>query len=321
MKLELCMEMDLKEETIITVDIDDFRKYKEKTEGENVDYVDEFVLVARNIENLPYSNRMIRLNLFIIVSCIEGQMQLTINRREYRLQAGEAFVCLPTTILSNMLLSPQHRVSIVGFSTKFLQQVLKQEKAAVKALYYLYKNPVFDTSFTDKEKGDYNLYIQLILDKIGDSSHRYRQEILKHLFSALFHEMLASIQRHSDETEDIGVEIIGSRRIFKQFMEELAADGGLHRSVSYFADRLCYSAKYISSVVKEVSGRTPTEWINEYAIEQIKYHLKHSDKSVKEIAEMLDFPNQSFFGKYVKTHLGMSPARYRAYSNDDEPDS
>ncbi|TWJ17981.1 helix-turn-helix protein [Bacteroides zoogleoformans] len=53
------------------------------------------------------------------------------------------------------------------------------------------------------------------------------------------------------------------------------------------------------------------EWINEYAIEQIKQELKHSDKSIKEIADEFNFSNQSFFGKYVKAHLGMSPAQYR----------
>ena len=109
------------EKTIITVDIDDFKKYKEETRGEYVDYVDDNVIVARNMEKLPYSNRMIRLNLFIIVACIEGKMQLNINKKDYQLQAGEAFVCLPTMIISNMLLSPQHKVSLIGFSTKFLQ--------------------------------------------------------------------------------------------------------------------------------------------------------------------------------------------------------
>lgn len=138
------------------------------------------------------------------------------------------------------------------------------------------------------------------MDKISDPSHRYRQEILGYLFSALFHEMLAGIQKHSDETEETGIEAKRSKHIFKLFMEELTADGGIHRSVSYYADRLCYSAKYISAAIKEVSGHTPTEWINEYAIEQIKYQLKHSEKSIKEIAEMFNFPNQSFFWQICK---------------------
>lgn len=312
--------MYLEKETIATVDIDYFRKYKEEMDEDYVDYVDENVVVARNIDNLPESNQMIRLNLFIIVTCIEGKLQLSVNGKGYQLQTGEAFICLPTMILSDMLVSSRHKISMIGFSTKFMQQTMKRGKAAEKALYYIYKNPVFAQVTDENTKGIHNigLYNELIMDKIGDTSHPYRQEILGHLFSALLHEMLAGIQKHSDTIEETGIKADRSKRIFRQFMKEVSEDGGIHRSVSYYADRLCYSPKYISSAIKEISGRTPTEWINEYAIEQIKYQLRQSDMSVKEIAEMFNFPNQSFFGKYVKAHVGMSPARYRAYSNGKE---
>lgn len=312
--------MYLEKETIATVDIDYFRKYKEEMDEDYVDYVDENVVVARNIDNLPESNQMIRLNLFIIVTCIEGKLQLSVNGKGYQLQTGEAFIYLPTMILSDMLVSSRHKISMIGFSTKFMQQTMKRGKAAEKALYYIYKNPVFAQVTDENTKGIHNigLYNELIMDKIGDTSHPYRQEILGHLFSALLHEMLAGIQKHSDTIEETGIKADRSKRIFRQFMKEVSEDGGIHRSVSHYADRLCYSPKYISSAIKEVSGRTPTEWINEYAIEQIKYQLRQSDMSVKEIAEMFNFPNQSFFGKYVKAHVGMSPARYRAYSNGKE---
>lgn len=312
--------MYTKEETIIIVGIDDLKKHKEETGEEYLDYVDDNVVVARNMEKLPYSNQMIRLNLFIIVVCIEGKIQLNINGKEYRLQEGEIFVCLPTMIMSNVLLSPQHKFSLIGFSIKFLQQTVKRGKATEKAMHYLYRNPVFAKVSDGKTKDshNFNLYYQLIMDKISNSSHLYRQEILGCLFSALFHEMLESIQKHSDDTEKASMAINRNKYIFRDFMEELTSDGGKHRSVSYYADKLCYSAKYISAAIKEVSGRTPTEWINDYAIEQIKHQLEHSDKAIKEIAEMFNFPNQSFFGRYVKTHLGMPPAHYRTYSNNKE---
>lgn len=312
--------MYTKEETIIIVGIDDLKKHKEETGEEYLDYVDDNVVVARNMEKLPYSNQMIRLNLFIIVVCIEGKIQLNINGKEYRLQEGEIFVCLPTMIMSNVLLSPQHKFSLIGFSIKFLQQTVKRGKATEKAMHYLYRNPVFAKVSDGKTKDshNFNLYYQLIMDKISNSSYLYRQEILGCLFSALFHEMLESIQKHSDDTEKASMEINRNKHIFRDFMEELTSDGGKHRSVSYYADKLCYSAKYISAAIKEVSGRTPTEWINDYAIEQIKHQLEHSDKAIKEIAEMFNFPNQSFFGRYVKTHLGMPPAHYRTYSNNKE---
>lgn len=78
-----------------------------------------------------------------------------------------------------------------------------------------------------------------------------------------------------------------------------------------FCQRALLYAQIFSKVIKQACGRTPSDLINETAMEQIKYRLKHSDKSIKEIAEEFNFPNQSFFGKYVKAHLGTSPANYR----------
>ena len=99
--------------------------------------------------------------------------------------------------------------------------------------------------------------------------------------------------------------------ITRSFLELVNADDGSHRSVNYYADRLCYSPKYLSSVIKMVTGKTPLQIINENAIKQIKLKLRHSDISMKELADLFDFPNPSFFGKFVKIHTGMTPMQYR----------
>ena len=99
--------------------------------------------------------------------------------------------------------------------------------------------------------------------------------------------------------------------IVHDFMELVNNDSGIHRSVSYYADKLCYSAKYLSSIVKQSTGQTPIQIISQHTIKQIKYKLRNSDLSIKELADYFDFPNPSFFGKFVKTHLGTSPMQYR----------
>lgn len=134
------------------------------------------------------------------------------------------------------------------------------------------------------------------------------------MFSAIFCEMLGHLNKEvnpSEMTVDTKESIKQSDYILRKFIEMLSKDNGIHRSVGYYADALCYSPKHFSKVIKQACGRTPLDLINENAIEHIKYRLKHSDKSIKEIAEEFNFPNQSFFGKYVKSYLGMSPARYR----------
>jgi AraC-like DNA-binding protein len=91
----------------------------------------------------------------------------------------------------------------------------------------------------------------------------------------------------------------------------LAQDNGLHRGVDYYAQKLCITSKYLTVVCKQKGGHPALEMIRESTIERIRYQLKNSDKSIKEIATELDFPNLSFFGTFVKQHLGVSPKVYR----------
>ena len=83
------------------------------------------------------------------------------------------------------------------------------------------------------------------------------------------------------------------------------------RSVSFYSEKLCVTPKYLSVVCKSLTGKSALGWIHDYTTEIIRYKLKHSSHSIKEISESLNFPNLSFFGKYVRSHLGMSPTDYR----------
>ena len=79
------------------------------------------------------------------------------------------------------------------------------------------------------------------------------------------------------------------------------------RRVAWFAKELNITPKYLSETVKSVSNRTPNEWIDYYAILELRVQLKNTIKSIKEISDELNFPNQSFMGKFFKDHVGMSP--------------
>ena len=81
--------------------------------------------------------------------------------------------------------------------------------------------------------------------------------------------------------------------------------------MEWYADELCVSAKYLSTVCKKKSGKGANDWIREHVLEDIRYNLKHTDLSIKQICDKLGFPNPSFFGKYVKEHFGMPPAQFR----------
>ena len=98
---------------------------------------------------------------------------------------------------------------------------------------------------------------------------------------------------------------------FQRFLNILNTSEVRHRSVEAYADELCISPKYLSAICKKHSGKTANEWIRKHVLEDIRYHLKQTDLTVKQISMHLGFPNTSFFGKYVKEHFGMTPLQVR----------
>ena len=100
-------------------------------------------------------------------------------------------------------------------------------------------------------------------------------------------------------------------QLFNRFLQILSESQVKRQTVESYADQLCVSPKYLSAVCKKTSGKTAMQWINEYVMEDIRYYLKETSLTIKEISTTLGFPNLSFFGKYTKRSIGMSPKEYR----------
>ena len=83
------------------------------------------------------------------------------------------------------------------------------------------------------------------------------------------------------------------------------------REVTFYAHKQQLSTRYFSSIIKEKSGKSALQWIVQMVITEAKLLLETSDLSIKEIAVKLNFPTQSFFGKYFKQYVGISPKEYR----------
>ena len=141
---------------------------------------------------------------------------------------------------------------------------------------------------------------------------------MQSLFHCMFYELAAIIAPNLDvKRMDAGFR--QGELLFHRFIEMLANVNGSDRSVKSYAERLCVTPKYLSTVCKSVSGKTALEWIHEYIAEQVTQKLKYSDMSVKEIADSLGFPNISFFGKFVKSRFGASPKEYRYILQNSVP--
>jgi AraC-like DNA-binding protein len=123
--------------------------------------------------------------------------------------------------------------------------------------------------------------------------------------------MLSSETNLADSATLQGNDRTTSKVHFQHFLDLLHSNDVKRHTVEAYASELCISPKYLTAVCKKNSGKTANEWITEHVLEDIRYYLRQTDLSIKQICDKLAFPNPSFFGKYVKDHFGMTPLEFR----------
>ena len=101
------------------------------------------------------------------------------------------------------------------------------------------------------------------------------------------------------------------QRLFTDFIQLVSEFAPEHHTIDFYASRLCLTPRYMSTIVKQVSGKSAKQWIDDALVTRIKIDLKHTDKSVARICDDMNFPNPSFLTKFFKRMTGMTPKEFR----------
>ena len=128
--------------------------------------------------------------------------------------------------------------------------------------------------------------------------------------------LVAALMHHYDRLFHQQADTLAATRsreqtIFDRFIQLVNQHCRQQHQISYYADRMCLTERYLGTVIRQTSGTTAKEWIDRALITQSKVLLRHSDKSVAQISEDLNFPNPAFFSKYFKRLTAMTPLEYR----------
>lgn len=291
-------------ENIRAINIESFKEIPH-----SIIYTDNNIAILDNITQFTLKHeKEVKLNCMIICFCEEGKISCQINHRKYILSKDYCAILPPGTIISCGEDSFSS-AKIVAVSQSFLEEIICFNKETLNIIHYLYNNPIQPTGQATSYK--IYLYKELLLTLIKEESHVYSKQTRRLHFAGMICEMFALISKKIPTKEKIETNRERTASIVHDFMVAVNTDDGSHRSVKYYADRLCYSAKYLSYSVKQATGKTPLQIINAHAISQIKHKLRYTNMSMKNLADYFNFPNPSFFGKFVKTHTGTSPLQYR----------
>ena len=276
------------------------------------EYLNTTLYITDGLKELFQLYPTFKPNFFGIIFCKEGYLQFNINGKEYLLSKNELCIFFPTKILSNTIFSSDCEISFIGISQVFFNNIIHKDKNEDDTIAYIINNPVLNLHLSHKGKTAIGMLVNFIKGNLCSSDNPYKKELMHHIVSAIICEILnINNKRNINNCNRYNDENASRKEVFKKFIQEVTKDNGRHRSVSYYADLLCYTPKYISFCVKSVSEQNALIWINEHTIELIKYRLTNSTLSIKEIANEFNFATPAFFGQYVKKHTGFTPGEYR----------
>lgn len=246
-----------------------------------------------------------RINYILMALCQRGEARYTIDTRQQTVRQGDLLFVSERHIVDSYQSSPDFKCLCIMVTTEFYHSFVLNVKNVSSLLLFSTKNPV--VKLTESERQTYGNYYASIREKMV-AAHPYRTEVVKALLLAMFYDMSGVIWRVEQQTSKNQTR---ADALFARFIKLLEANFRSERRVGWYASQLSISPKYLSEVVKQVSKRTPNDWIDHYVVLELRVLLKNSTKNIKEITEELHFPNQSFLGKYFKEHVGMSPSEYR----------
>lgn len=158
----------------------------------------------------------------------------------------------------------------------------------------------------------FRLYMELIEENISDAENDLTHyEICRLLFKALFTKCFSFFGETPTEKAS---DIVNSRKdyISKQFIKLVKENGTSNRDLGYYADKLCITTKYLSSVISKTTGKKALQWIEDNVVTQAMQMLKSTDMNISQIAETLNFQTQSDFCRCFKKNTGITPREYRA---------
>ena len=273
---------------------------------------DELV-VMENIGTVP-SGVVCLQNHGVIFFITEGRAQLEYDGHVVQLQKNDLFLYMVHSTATNFMASSDFNCRQIWFSRSELWNIDIYNLISVADMSQLKLHPVVHLSDDDIKLCD--TYFQLLCSRMKSSTSALTPDIVRSLLGTIMLELLSIMRRNSERAvEEVRQEDPNSslhkKRIIDNFIKLVEESDGRIRRVDEFASQLNVTPKYLSTILKEVMNRRPSTYIQLYTLKAIERRLRFTDMTMQEIANDLNFPNPSFFGKYCKEHLGMTPLEYR----------
>ena len=278
------------------------------------------LVVMENVGSLPEGDFLAEDGFYIenhgiIVICTEGMAQFDYDGQTIQLRKNDMFIYMMLrSVITNFMSSQNFNCCQIWFTASEAWGIEMSGHQSLADFIYLKQHP--KVSLTDYSANMLNDYFNLLCRRMRDRSSILYHDIVRSLFSTMLLEILAIIR--GDKADVPGKDLrddatpgFHRRRLADKFMHLVEQSDGRIRKVDDFANQLNVTPKYLSTLLKETLNRRPSEIILFFTMKAIEHRLRFTEMTMQEIANELNFPNASFFGKYFKEHSGITPLEFR----------
>ncbi len=244
-----------------------------------------------------------------LIVCTEGEMSLEMDGKNVNLGKNEILFCPSERRVEHAMFSRDFHFMMFCMSNRFNSEMFPNS-AIIWSMYQQFRSNGKYT-FSDTEIEDLSVDFRYLCQRLPACGVLFYNDYVRCLIQAMVYRIASIISTAIEEIDPHNF-MLSPQTLSEAFFNLLNSTYPTPRSVQWYARHLNKSPKYLSTVIRRTSGKKPMEWITEKTVNEIANLLKNSKKSVKEISIQLNFSSLSFFCRYVRQHLGVSPNEYRS---------
>ena len=276
-------------------------------------------IIGNSQDKLAVNNQIKRLSQGGMFICLEGEAKIVLDESIYDLKKNNMVIYFPYSTLKVLYRSDDLKGLMMAVEIEAVQPLLSKI-TDLDSVLNIRQSPV--TVLTKEGLERISSYIRLYEKHVELSKHyadkqlrRYWQLNNLQLENVKVNLILQLLLAYSSGNEGVKNTVDRRDEIVRKFLLDLRKFYIEQHEVSFYANQQFISMRYFSFVIKDRTGKTPSQLITGALLNDAKTMLTDSNFTVKEIAEKLYFPNQSYFGKWFKTHVGMGPLEFKRMEN------
>ena len=255
----------------------------------------------------------------LVIICTAGVAQFEYDGHTVQLSKNDLFLLMAHSVVEKFMSSVDFDCRELWFSRGEMWNMNMYVKNSLADLLPLKHNP--KVTLSDVDAALFETYFKQLSYHIRNSSQLLYPEITHSIVGAFLLEVLSVLRRGNNMLKDnnlINNSGLHGRKLADRFVQLVEQSDGRIRRVDEFAQMLNVTPKYLSKLLMDTMHRKPSVIVAFFTLQAIENRLRYTDMTMQQIADDLHFANASFFGKYFKEHLGMTPMEYRIKYHQDE---